>query len=130
MNAIINDNRTEEDKRDDLLWNKLCRKANLNPVQQMTVSRYVDDLLRQRMTEVESAVEMGYIIALNEVLGFGTKRIKRVQSCAADNIEKTYSAMSFNGTSKIATYDGCAMQRLKAWCKSIGIEYDRRNENE
>lgn len=126
MNAIIKDNRTAEDKRDDLLWTKVCRKANLNPVQQMTVSRYVDDLLRQRMTEVESAVEMGYIIALNEVLGFGEKRIKRVQECAAANIEKAYGAMSFDGNCSVARYDGCAMQRLNNWLKGMGIEYTRK----
>ena len=73
MKAILKkDNRNEIDREYDTLWNKLCREANLSARQSILVARYLRLIIERRIHEIESAVDMGWLLALIEREHFGT----------------------------------------------------------
>ena len=128
MNAKVElDKRNELDKKYDIMWNKLCRDANLNPRQKFIVSKYIRDILGTRMNEVQAATEMAYILAMIETMNFGTRkgstRILKVQDRAREHINETYGSKSFDANG-VYGYDGCGYERLVSRLESKGVEYD------
>ena len=128
MNAKVElDKRNELDKKYDMMWNKLCREANLNPRQKYIVRKYVHDLLGTRMNEVQAATEMAYMLGMIEIENFGTRkgstRLLRVQDRAREHINKAYGAKSIDANGDIG-YDGCGYERLVRKLESKGVEYD------
>lgn len=53
-----------------ITWEKLCRKAGLNPKQKVLVSEYIDSQIK----EAQAATEMAFSLALIESEHFGTRR--------------------------------------------------------
>lgn len=123
------DKRNELDKKYDMMWNKLCREAGLNPKQKFVVSKYVREILGTRMNEVQAATEMAYMLSLIEIENFGTRRgsnrLLRVQDRARQHIDETYGSKSVDANG-IFGYDGCGYERLVNRLKSKGMEYDGR----
>ena len=133
MKAIINkDRRCKEDRLYDDMWNKLCRDAKLTPIQSALVSKYLRGILQMRIHEIESAVDMGWIIALIEREGFGTDvskgatRLLRVQAYAAEVRNEAYGKGSIDANNYWQKYDGCGLQHLQARLSHYGVEYDTK----
>ena len=59
------DNRSEIDKRFDSIYNKMVRDANLSPKQRNIVDTYLHKIMQMRVNEVEAAIEMAYLVALD-----------------------------------------------------------------
>lgn len=128
MNAKVTlDKRNELDKRYDMMWNKLCRDANLNPRQKFIVQKYVRDLIGTRMNEVQASTEMAYMLSLIETMGFGTRigstRLYKVQNRAREHIHEAYGNKCIDANGVIG-YDGCGYERLVNRLESKGVEYN------
>ena len=131
MKAIVNlDKRGEADKKFDDMWNKLCAKAKLTPIQSNLVANYLRELIGIRMHEIESAVDMAWLVALIESESFGTdvskgaKRLLRVQQYAADVRNEAYGKGCVNANGTWDDYDGCGVEHLKVRLSRYGVEYD------
>lgn len=133
MKAIVKkDNRSEIDREYDTLWNKLCREANLSARQSMLVARYLRSIIERRIHEIESAVDMGWLLALIESEHFGTdvkrgaKRLPRVQQKAADLRNEAYGHKCVDANGYWQRYDGCGLEHLQQKLLRHGVEYDLR----
>lgn len=124
------DKRGDADKKFDNLWNKLCSKAKLTPIQSNLVANYLREIMTIRMHEIESAVDMGWLIALIESENFGTDvrrgatRLLRVQQHAADVRNESYGKGCINANGFWDNYDGCGIEHLKVRLSRYGVEYD------
>ena len=125
------DNRSEIDKRFDSIYNKMVRDAHLSPKQENIVATYLHKIMNMRVTEIEAAVEMGYLIALIEKEHFGTdtgrghaKRLYRVQAYAAEAINEAYGHSCIDSAGFWNSYDGCGIERLKLRLERLGLKYD------
>ena len=67
-----------------MTWEKLCRKAGLNPKQKVLVSEYIE----AQKKEAQAATEMAFSLALIESEHFGTRlgstRLQRVKERAKE----------------------------------------------
>jgi hypothetical protein len=133
MKAILKkDNRNEIDREYDTLWNKLCREANLSARQSILVARYLRSIIERRIHEIESAVDMGWLLALIESEHFGTDvkrgatRLPRVQQKAADYRNEAYGHKCLDANGVWQRYDGCGLQHLQQKLLRHGVEYDFR----
>jgi hypothetical protein len=131
MKAIIErDKRCEIDKKFDNLWNKLCREAKLSQMQSMTVAKYLRDIMAMRLHEIESARDMGWLIALIEGEKFGTdvkrgaKRLVRAQKNCVNAINEAYGHGCIDANGFWQSYDGVGIERLKNRLKNYGVDYD------
>ena len=130
------DRRSEVDKLYAAKYNKMVASAKLNPRQATIVSAYVRDLLGIRMHEIESALDMAWLIALIESEGFGTDpkrgatRLLRVQQAAVDIRNEAYGHKSVDANGILQSYDGCGLEHLQARLARYGCEYDTRIEDE
>lgn len=131
MKAIVQkDNRCEVDKVFDNLWNKLCREARLSPMQSNLVAKYLRTIIEMRIHEVESAVDMGWLIALIESEHFGTdvsrgaKRLLRAQQYSADVRNEAYGHSVIDGNGVWQDYDNCGCEHLQIRLKRHGVDYD------
>lgn len=65
-----------------MTWDKLCRKAGLNPKQKVLVSEYIGSQIK----EAQAETEMAFSLALIESEHFGTRlgstRLQRVKERA------------------------------------------------
>lgn len=136
MKAIVNmDKRSEVDKKYDAMYNKMVRDARLNPVQASVVSRYLRELIGLRMNEIQSAVDMSWLLALIESENFGTdvskgaKRLLRAQAHAADVRNEAYGKGCINANGVYDEYDGCGLEHLKVRLARYGVEYDTNLED-
>ena len=128
MNAKVQkDRRCNEDKRHDMLFNKLVRDANLSARQRMIVKHYTDKLIRETIDEVENAVSYGYCIALIESEHFGcgktATRIPRVQRYVRDVLNEAYGHECFDANGRLG-YDGCGIGRLRIRLQNNGVEVE------
>lgn len=131
MKSRVNlDRRGEADRKFDDMWNKLCRDARLTPIQSSLVAKYVRELLGIRMHEVESAVDMGWLISLIEGEGFGTDvskgatRLLRVQQKACEARNEAFGKGCFNANGSWDNYDGCGLEHLKVRLARYNVQYD------
>jgi hypothetical protein len=131
MKAIVNlDKRGDADKKFDDMWNKLCAKAKLTPIQSNLVANYLRELIGIRMHEIESAVDMAWLVALIESENFGTDvakgatRLLRVQQYAADVRNEAYGKGCVNANGVWDKYDGCGVEHLKVRLSRYNVEYD------
>lgn len=131
MKAIVErDRRCEIDKVFDNLWNKLCREARLTPIQSTLVAKYLRQIIEMRIHEVESAVDMGWLIALIESEHFGTdvsrgaKRLLRAQQYAANVRNEAYGHDAIDGNGVWQDYDNCGCEHLQVRLQRYGVEYD------
>lgn len=131
MKAIVKlDKRGEIDKEFDDMWNKMCRQAKLNRMQSSIVASYLRDIVTRRIHEIESAVDMGWIIALIEGEKFGTdvkrgaKRLMRAHQNAVNARNEGYGKGCVNANGVWDKYDGCGLEHLKVRLARYGVEYD------
>lgn len=131
MNAIVDrDRRCDIDKAFDGAWNRMCREARLNPKQSAVVAKYLRWLVEKRIMETESAVDMGWLIALIESEKFGTdvnkgaKRLLRVQQYACNVRNEAYGHSCVDGNGDFVDYDNCGLEHLQIRLKNHGVEYD------
>lgn len=126
---VTSDKRNELDKKYDTMWNKLCHDAALNPRQRYIVTKFVRELLGTRMNEVMAATEMAYMLALVEIMQFGTRkgstRLLKVQDRAREHINETYGTKCIDANGNLC-YDGCGYEKLVNRLERTGIEYDGR----
>lgn len=124
------DRRNKTDKMYDGLWNKLCEKARLSPMQSNLVARYLREIMTMRIHEIESAVDMGWLIALIEGEKFGTDvrrgatRLMRSHQNAVDARNEGYAKGCINANGVWDKYDGCGLEHLQARLAKYGVEYD------
>lgn len=128
MNAKVQrDRRCDEDKRYDMLFNKLVRDANLSARQIMIVKHYTDKLIRETIDEVENAVSYGYCIALIESEHFGCNkaatRIPRVQRYVREVLNEAYGHDCFDANMNFG-YDRLGLVRLRRKLKDHGVEVE------
>lgn len=127
---VIKDKRSEIDRKYDEMWNKLIRDANLNSRQRIIVANYLRELMALRIHEVESSVDMGWLIALIECEKFGTdvskgaKRLMRCHQRCIDARNEAYQKGSINANGVWDKYDGCGLERLKIRLGRYGVDYD------
>lgn len=124
------DKRPEIDKTYDNMWTKMIKDARLNKLQEQIVARYLRTVLQARIAEIESVVDMGWVLALIEVEGFGTDvnkgatRLPRVQAKSCEIRNEAFSHDCFNANGHYESYDGCAVEHLKRELRRYGIEYE------
>jgi hypothetical protein len=124
------DKRSDFDKRFDDMWNKLCRSAKLTPMQSTAVAKYLRDIMRMRLQELQSAFDMAWLISLIESEGFGTdvkrgaKRLLRVQQKCVDVRNEAFSHGCVDGNGVWGDYDGCGIEHLQNWLARYGVEYE------
>lgn len=124
------DRRSEIDKRFDSVYNKMVRDAHLSPKQENIVATYLHKIMNMRVTEIEAAVEMGYLIALVESEHFGTDfkrgatRLTRTQAYAAEVINEAFGHSCIDSAGFWNSYDGCGIERLKLRLERLGLEYE------
>ena len=131
MNVLIKrDRRSDIDRKFDDMWNRLCREANLSARQSILVARYLREIMGMRIHEIESAIDMGWLIALIESEKFGTdvkrgaKRLVRVQQKCADVRNEAYGHECIDANGFWQKYDGCGLEHLKMRLARHGVEYD------
>ena len=131
MKVKVNlDKRGEADKIWDRLWNDLVRKAKLTPIQSNLVAQYLRQLMSLRINEIESAVDMGWLIALIESENFGTdvskgaKKLLRVQRYAVEVRNEAYGKGCVNANGFWDKYDGCGLEHMQVRLGRYGVEYD------
>lgn len=96
----------------------ICRLVNLRSI------------IERRIHEIESAVDMGWLLALIESEHFGTdvkrgaKRLPRVQQKAADYRNEAYGHKCLDANGVWQKYDGCGLQHLQQRLLRHGVEYD------
>ena len=70
-----------------MTWEKLCRKAGLNPKQKVLVSEYIE----AQKKEAQAETEMAFSLALIEGEHFGTRlgstRLQRVKERAKEILD-------------------------------------------
>lgn len=137
MKARVNlDKRGEADKIWDKMWNDLVRQARLTPMQSALVSKYLRAILKLRINEIESAVDMGWLLALIESENFGTdvskgaKRLLRVQKHAVEVRNEAYGKGCVDANGQWDKYDGCGLEHLKVRLAWYGVEYDTKMEGD
>jgi hypothetical protein len=129
---VETDLRSDVDKIYDAKYNKMVSVAKLNPRQATIVKAYVRDLLGIRIHEVESCVDIAWLIALIESEGFGTDpkrgatRLLRVQQAAVDIRNEAYGHKSVDANGILRSYDGCGLEHLQTRLARYGCEYDPR----
>lgn len=130
MKAITKDNRSEIDKKYDGMYNAMVKKANLSPKQSQVVARYLREIMKMRICEIESSVDMAWLIALIESEGYGTDerrgatKLKRVQTACVKVRNEAYSQEFIDGNGIWHSTDGFGMLHLKSRLKNYGIEYE------
>lgn len=131
MKARVNlDKRSEVDKKWDKLWNDLVRNARLSPMQSALVSKYLRQIITLRINEIESAVDMGWLLALIESENFGTDvskgatRLLRVQKHAVEVRNEAYGKGCIDANGVYDEYDGCGLEHLQVRLARYGVEYD------
>lgn len=131
MKSLVKrDRRCEIDKEFDMAWNRMCREAKLSPKQSAVVAHYLRWVIRRRIVEIESAVDMGWLIALIESEKFGTdvkkgaKRLMRVQQYCADIRNEAFGHDCIDGNGDFNEYDNCGLEHLQIRLNRHGVEYD------
>lgn len=123
------DKRSDFDKKWDKLWNELVRSAKLSAIQSTLVAAYLRKLMTMRIHEVESAVDMGWLLSLIEGEKFGTDvrhgatRLLRAQKKALEIRNDAYGKNCIDANGHIE-YDGCGLDRLQIKLRRYDVEYD------
>ena len=124
------DNRSESDRKFDELWTKMTKNARLSPMQSRIVADYLRQIMNLRIHEIESAVDMAWLIALIESEKFGTDvkkgavKLLRTQQYACDVRNEAYGHDIIDGNGWYNDYDGCGLQHLQMRLERHGVEYD------
>jgi hypothetical protein len=133
MKVKVNtDRRSEIDKQFDAIYNKMVAAAKLNPRQENIVAAYLQKIMIMRMHEIESVLDMSWLLALIESEGFGTDpkrgatRLLRAQRAAVDIREEAYGHGCADAHGFWQSYDGCGIEHLQARLKLYGCEYNPR----
>lgn len=131
MKALLpKDRRSKIDSKFDDMWNRLCREANLSARQSMLVARYLREIMGMRIHEIESAVDMGWLLALVESEKFGTDvkrgatRLLRVQQKCADIRNEAFGHECVDANGFWQKYDGCGLEHLQSKLARYNIDYD------
>jgi hypothetical protein len=83
-----------------------------------------------RIHEIESAKDMGWLLALIESEGFGTdvkrgaKRLLRVQQKCVDICNEAYGHECIDANGFWQKYDGCGLEYLQNRLARYEVEYD------
>ena len=120
------DRREEQDKRYDMLFEKMARDANLNPRQRYIVQEYLRGIIHEKIQEVEDAMSIGFWIGLIEEFGFGCNeratRLPRLHKYVREVLNTAYDrdCIDANG---VIDYDGCGLIRLKNRLRTHGVKF-------
>ena len=132
MKAKVNlDKRCHSEKVYNAMYNAMVKDAHLSPKQEVVVAKFIRAIIAMRIHEVESAVEMGFHIALIEGEKFGTdvkrgaKRLLRVQENAVAARNEAYGKECIDANGNL-TYDGCGLEHLQTRLARYGVEYQTR----
>lgn len=128
MNVKVQkDRRCAEDKRYDMLFNKLVWEAKLTAKQRMLVQCYFDKLIGEKVQEAENAMNLGFWIALIETERFGCNkratRLPRLQRYVREVVSEAYGHDCIDANGRIG-YDGYGLDRLKLRLKNKGVEVE------
>ena len=127
---VVRDERSASERKYDELWSKLCKSARLTPMQSNLVAKYLREIMGMRIHEIESAKDMGWLLALIESEKFGTDvnrgatRLLRAQQKCVDICNEAYGHSCINANGHYEKYDGCGLAYLKNRLMSYGVEYD------
>ncbi len=131
MKAIVKaDRRCDIDRKFDDMFNGMVAKARLTPKQSQVVSKYLREIMSMRLHEIESAMDMSWLLALIESEKFGTdvkrgaKRLLRVQAKCAEVRNDAYGHGVIDANGYWQSYDGCGLQYLKQRLERNGVEYE------
>lgn len=131
MKAIIKtDRRSDIDRKFDMMYNGMVTKAKLTPKQSQVVAKYLREIMAMRLHEIESARDMGWLLALIESEKFGTDvkrgatRLLRVQQKMADIVNEAYGHECIDANGYWQSYDGCGLEHLQQRLARHGVEYD------
>lgn len=133
---VEKDRRSEVDKVFDAMYNKMVRAAKLSPMQENIVATYMRKIMGMRLHEIESVIDMSWLIALIESEGFGTDpkrgatRLLRAQRTAVDVRNEAYGHECADAHGFWHSYDGCGVEHLQTRLKRYGCEYDPRIDEE
>lgn len=137
MNVKVEkDRRSEVDKIFDKIYNKMVHDAKLTPRQENVVAAYMRKIMVMRMHEVESVVDMSWMISMIENEGFGTDpnrgatRLKRAQNGAAEVRNEAYGHECADANGFWHSYDGCGLEHLQVRLKRYGCVYEPRIEED
>lgn len=121
------DKRAEQDKRYDMLFEKMAREANLNPRQKFIVREYLRGIIHEKIQEVEDAMSIGFWIGLIDIYKFGCNeratRLPKLQNYVREVLNDAYDrdCVDANG---VIDYDGCGLIRLKNRLRNYGVKFN------
>jgi hypothetical protein len=133
---VERDRRSDVDKAFDKIYNKMVHDAKLTPRQENIVSAYMKKIMLMRMHEIESIVDMSWMIHMIEDEGWGTDpskgatRLLRSQTGAAAIREEAYGHECTDAHGFWNSYDGCGLEHLQTRLKRYGCEYNTRIEED
>lgn len=137
MNVKVDkDRRSDVDKALDKIYNKMVHDAKLTPRQENIVAAYLQKITLMRMHEIESCVEMSWMLSAieNDRCGTdpkkGATRLVKLQSGAAQIREEAYGHGCTDAHGIWNSYDGCGLEHLQTRLKRYGVEYDARIEED
>lgn len=120
------DKRNATDKREDRMFDKMVRDANLSPKQKYIVTRYFDVTIGEKIREVENAMNMGFWIGLIELHKYGhnkrATKLPNLQNYVRDVINEAYGKDCVDANGRVC-YDGCGIEHLKAHLARHGVEF-------
>ena len=127
MEVLANtDRRSKEDKRYDVLFDKMVRSANLNPRQRYIVREYLRGIVHEKIQEVEDAMAIAFWIGLIEQQKFGCNktatRLTRLHKYVREILNEAYGHDCVNANGQIE-YDGCGLLYLKNRLKNFGVKF-------
>ena len=117
---IEKDRRSDVDKAFDKIYNKMVRDARLTPRQENIVAAYLQKIMLMRMHEIESCVEMSWMLSAieNDRCGTdpkkGATRLVKLQNGAAQIREEAYGHGCMDAHGFWNSYDGCGLEHLQA----------------
>lgn len=120
------DKRNIEDKRYDMLFDRMVRESNLNPRQKYVVQNYLRGIISEKIREVEDAMSIGFWIGLIEQQKFGCNeratRLPELHKYVRQVLNEAYDKDCVNANGQIE-YDNCGLIRLKNRLKSHGVKF-------
>lgn len=133
---VEKDRRSDVDKAFDKIYNKMVHDAKLTPRQENIVAAYMRKIMVMRMHEVESVVDMSWMLSAieNDRCGTdpkkGATRLVKLQNGAAEIRNEAYGHEFADSNGFWHSYDGCGLEHLQVRLKRYGCVYEPRIEED
>lgn len=127
MEVLANsDRRSKEDKRYDVLFDRMVRSAKLNPRQSYIVREYLRGIVHEKIQEVEDAMSIAFLVGLIELYKFGCNktatRLPKLHKYVREILNDAYGHDCINANGQIE-YDNCGLARLKNRLHNHGVKF-------